>query len=928
MKNVVMAGLILWAATLSAEEQPKIWQSTEKEDYTIDREQVFEFTKKPVLTRDGSRVTIRFTSKGYCDVTVVIEKNDGTILRHLASGVLGSNVPDPFQRNSLEQTVVWDGKNDQGRYIDPISDIQVRVSLGLKPRFEKTLFWHPKRRVALRRNPRAVAQPEGVYIYEGGGLESIKLFSHQGKYLRTVYPFPANKIRQVKGVEFHTFADGHSAPLHRGYWNCTYLPGGTGVTHADWGTAARAFAVHDGKIALVPSYGRQADQRLARVATDGTSAGPGLYGPEIKTPYPMHSAAFSPDGKWLYLAGPYKNVQRFTGAHPPHAAWKHGVYRLEYAGNEPPKLWLGNDNKSGKDDNTFRNPSSVCVDREGRVYIADNHNDRVQIFSPEGKLVKSIPVKGPAILQLHHKSRELFCFSWSMSLGSTATGAKPYKVPCVLRVFEPFKSTKPKLQVPIPLQGYRGDTIGTTGGGNGFTDEMPYRATLDSYTEPPTIWMITRDHSARHPWPNFQRFRIEKGKFVPLDDWNAEVVKAITKWEPAGLARQRLHVDHRNGMLYSHEGKMHQLWKIDPASGKVSLVNLPYSTEDMAIDYEGHILLRCDRIIGRYTLDEMREVPFDYGEERRAHWSSMAGHSAFLTSALVLPGNRPAYWFEAGMGVNPKGEIVVHAWNTEPLSKPSRPAGARPRAEKMAARKYTPGIYPGRMRCGEIHIFDRHGKPVGMDIVGKGAAMGHGTLIDPSGDVYFLHKSHRTYKGKAFFPLTGCVIKFKRGKGRFISTGRAEVPLGDRKPAYAPQIDGFWVEDAEWIYPGVGFARHNAPCICWNSRFAIDTFGRSFLPERIRNQVAVLDTNGNLILHVGAYGNVDDGVPLVEDQRFRGTKTRSIGGDEVSLVYANYMATHSDHRLYISDAGNGRIVSVKLGYHTEHKIALKPGKAK
>ncbi len=903
---------------------------SEKEDYTVDREQVFEFAKEPALSREGDRVTIAFETKGFCDVSVAVDGPDHRVVRHIASGVLGPNAPEPFKKASRAQEIVWDGKDDLGRYVDNKTELMVRVSLGLKPRFEKSLFWHPKKRVAERRHPRAVAQPEGVYIYEGGGVESVKLFSHEGKYIRTIYPFPADKVSQVKGLQWSKFADGHTAPLHKGWWQGTFLPGGTGVTHATWGTAARAFAVHAGKIALIPSYGKNADRRLARLTTDGTSDPNGLYGPEMRTPFPMHSAAFSSDGKWLYLAGPYKNVQREFAAMPMRGVWKHGVYRMAYGSNEPPKLWLGNDNKPGKGDNEFKNPSWVSVDAKGRVYIADNHNDRVQIFSPEGALLKSLPVKGPAVLQIHHKTQELYCFSWTMAMGGgSGGGGVPYKVPAILRIFEPFKSPKPKLQTPIPLWGYGGMRYGLVNSGNGYSDEMPYRAMLDSYAESPTIWMITGylGHRNRQDamTENFQRFKLENGKFVLLDSWNKEVLDSVAKWQPPAVFRQRLHVDHRNGMLYAMDGgsTTHQLLKIDPESGKVAVVELPFTAEDMAIDYEGHVLLRCDRVIGRYQLDTMREVPFDYGEERTAYWSSMAKRKASLIAALVLPGNRPAYWFEAGLGVNPKGEIVVFAWNSAAKRKRTR---TRDTSQRVGGSpKYTPGVYPGRMRCGEIHIFDKHGKPIGMDIVGQGAAMGHGTLIDAQGDVYFLHKSHRVYDGKAFFPLTGSVIKFKRGKGRFISAGGAEIPLGkDRRPDYAPQIDGFWVQNAEWIYPGAGFARHNAPCICWNTRFSIDLYGRSFIPEYIRNQVSVLDSNGNLILQVGKYGNVDDGVPLVADPPgLRTEKPRAIGGDEVSLVYACYTGTDSDRRLFIADAGNGRILSVKLGYHTEHKTPLK-----
>ena len=49
---------------------------------------------------------------------------------------------------------------------------------------------------------------------------------------------------------------------------------------------------------------------------------------------------------------------------------------------------------------------------------------------------------------------------------------------------------------------------------------------------------------------------------------------------------------------------------------------------------------------------------------------------------------------------------------------------------------------------------------------------------------------------------------------------------------------------------------------------------------------------------------------------------RGIGGDEVSLMHACFVGTHTDRRIFISDLGNQRIVSVKLGYHAEERIAL------
>ena len=42
-------------------------------------------------------------------------------------------------------------------------------------------------------------------MYDGGSVEQIKLFSHEGKCLRTVYPFPADKVEQVTGLPTGSF---------------------------------------------------------------------------------------------------------------------------------------------------------------------------------------------------------------------------------------------------------------------------------------------------------------------------------------------------------------------------------------------------------------------------------------------------------------------------------------------------------------------------------------------------------------------------------------------------------------------------------------------------------------------------------------------------------------------------------------------------
>ena len=162
------------------------------------------------------------------------------------------------------------------------------------------------------------------------------------------------------------------------------------------------------------------------------------------------------------------------------------------------------------------------------------------------------------------------------------------------------------------------------------------------------------------------------------------------------------------------------------------------------------------------------------------------------------------------------------------------------------------------------------------------------------------------------------------------SIGSIGVPIANQAPKRPHDFGGFptgatWVDGAEWMYGGVGYTGNaswdGGGCRCWNARFTLDYFARSFAPETRHFSVAVLDSNGNLITRIGKYGNPEDGKPLVTAGGPPNPK--SIGGDEVGLFHAAYVGTMSDKRLFIADAGNARILSVKLNYNTEEKIELK-----
>ena len=956
------ATIVLSLVTLAALVIPA--RAADLDEFKVKREAVFEFAEKPVVTRQGDQVTVRFASKALCDATIAIEEyheavagGNGNaaarprIVRHLASGVLGKNAPPPFQKDSHRQVIVWDGKNDQGAYIDDKDALTVRVSLGLKPRFERTLFWSPYKRIG-GASPVICPAPEGVYVLEnfvldhgGYGGSQVKLFDHDGRYLRTVYPFPRGKLDQVTGLTSHHFPHlGRALPLKLGYYQAWLLP--TGLEKMGKGGTPHAIAVRGKRIALLFS-------RLNRLSVDGASprrssthADPlPLGGPKtsfrMMTPAsrPMHfeagprSAAFSPDGKTLYLAG---FVWRWRGW---FFDYKHAVLKLDYEAGTEMKVFVGSlkENDWGTDNTKFKVPTSVDCDAKGRVYVSDYLNDRIQVFTPDGKHYKTITVHRPAKVAVNQKTGDIYVFSWMLV---TRLTKRPGTRPVFTRL-GPVDAPRVITTGPLPLVGHSDQISWNNSGG------LPYRIALDSWAKEPTIWLVPGRASwhssgnsaiALENWQTGIRLVAEQGgKLVTRRNFTTQTAKSVIRTRPPILWRQRLIVNPATGKLYVAEsdcgvGKaVNQLVEIRPQTGKLKLFTLPLGAEDLCFDLDGRGYVRTDTMLVRYKTPAWREVPFDYGEQRDAHGWGMGARSAALISGLPTPGHRSSpFWHMGGIDVSAKGHMVVTTCNLTKLDD-RRTLEEKRNYKHRAGKKYTPKVYPGRMRWGEIHVYDQRGKPVHVDAV---PGMGHlnGIGIDQHDNLYMMAAARRRIRGKKPDPklprdTSGTLIKVPAGKARVLCMGQGRqmpVPLPPAAQPKRPiEIQGRpsgWIEGAEWFYGGVGFCTPGG-CICCNARFDLDYFNRSFAPEHLTYSVAVLDSAGNLILRTGRYGNVEDGQPLVA--KGGPTTTRTIGGDEVALMHACYVATHTDRRLFIADQGNARILSVKLDYHSTETIALK-----
>jgi hypothetical protein len=227
-----------------------------------------------------------------------------------------------------------------------------------------------------------------------------------------------------------------------------------------------------------------------------------------------------------------------------------------------------------------------------------------------------------------------------------------------------------------------------------------------------------------------------------------------------------------------------------------------------------------------------------------------------------------------------------------------------------------PKIAPGtpeiksRSGSGTVCVWDKDGRPRTIEAVTK-QLRGVGLQVDGQGHMYV---SCGYTRGR---PVDGLGDTKLRGLGpmrpfgsvsdirKFLDKGGI-FPIGsmvDRKKNPIGQA---------WAYQGQSpSAPSGHDCGCAHSDFAIDLFARVFVPTAHLYSIMVLDTNGNKIMRLGRYGNAD----------CRGPDSLSPDPD-IGLHWV--MAVEpSDKALYISDAGNQRIVKAKMGYETQESCPIK-----
>jgi DNA-binding beta-propeller fold protein YncE len=913
----------------------------------MERESVFAFTQKPtvkLVAKDKYEIT--FAVKGNCDVTVGIVDEKDVVLRHLASGVLGPNAPEPFKKNSLKQTIYWTGKDDLDRYPREPEKLKVRVMVGLKPTFDKRLGGTSPKNLP-GKVWGIVIDKNGAYLFIKGWHLTLRKFDRDGNYVGTLFPPPAKApMENYPGTGYIEYEPGKRA------WHGLNIHDSVAVNSMVFPTPVDYKSTFDCQVALAGKKmfflngGSSIDSNIApstiySINTDGTTDLKGQKGrPFAWGAHRSPRLAASPDGKWVYMVCSGGGKYYFDPV----------VVRGPADANAKATIFVGERRKPGSDNAHLNMPMGIDCDAQGRVYVADKNNSRIQIFSPDAKHLKTIRVDRPELVRVHQKTGAIYVQHMSRVKGKTYSR---------LTKFSSFDK---------PQEEFHVDNLASVA------------MAVDSWSSKPRLWLggTVGYHHGRPTHGRAMRIYEEDGKTLKkIADFDMDARKEagenyIGRW--SGDYWNKVVCDPVREQIYYRKTVI-----FDLKTGKL-LGRLKYSgaTDDIAFDKRGYMHAHFNPTfymqgVGRFdpgqaskTEDRGRtvftypECPYDYGIERKN-----------LLGILPVKDQGGAKGFQDGLGVTMHGDVAAETniyhvprmeevgWNFAAqaiLASRKRGEyvdGSRGREynnfaayskmiqnkEKHGEEVYfirrTPGV---SLVGGTIWTFNRSGEPRDA-CAGTVGQLIAGVQMDEDGCLYFTNNRMRAHGNKQFLAGRGGTIGSPKSKSSpFISTlmktgPKTKIlaaksiiqmePLPDR-PAdllghgifpLGPEGTGgtkCWVEDVKWLYAGAGSVV-GAVCSCPSSRIRLDWYKRVYTPEAYRHSLAALDTNGNLIMHIGRYGNFDDAPG--------GRNGCRPGGEDFGITYVRFVSS-TDNYLVFSDWGE-RLVVLKLDYHADETVPIK-----
>lgn len=408
-----------------------------------------EFAAKPVVDWDGKQAVIRFELSASTDVEVAILNAKGEVVRHLAAGALGGKSPPPAPLPpGLSQRLEWDGLNDYGVPVADSPNCTVRVRAGMGVKLDRVVGGDPyafysqemgQGDHAAWRITGLEAKSDGkVYVLgnaDNYGPPALRQYDASGAYLRTVYPPPAGKRpEQVAGWGIIEREDG------------TYS-----FQYSDLSSPALSTTIiagTRGRIAtLIPSPEPHQlllanDYQLMKINTDGTiPPEPMLDGllvnepalvPPGKNPQRgpwkltgQMQTCLSADGRHWLLGGLFAGALDDRGSRIGAEAtgfWRDGqVFKIDVKTRKASAFFALDEDQIITDLKTRENSpiadakygnyatlQGVTTDAEGRVFVCDRQHERILVLSPDGNVIRELPLSYPDAIAVSPKSKSLY----------------------------------------------------------------------------------------------------------------------------------------------------------------------------------------------------------------------------------------------------------------------------------------------------------------------------------------------------------------------------------------------------------------------------------------------------------------------------------------------------------------------------------------
>jgi len=728
------------------------------------------------------------------------------------------------------------------------------------------------------------------------------VLDRDGGYMRTIKPYPASTPLERTEPVGHVMIDGKRQPLVFNGQGHTFHPYTAGLV-------GQTMAWHpDGYLIAASAVGSMCNHGPPRFliafdARGGAPKGVGFTGPHIRkaigfrggvgeaSSRGMDRLAVSLDGKWIYLV---LNLERNKGFQKNER--RHGVYRVKWSDKGLGELWLGK-NKAGSGDDEFDDPEGLAIDAKGNLYVCDRNNDRVKVYSPEGKLLGKISAPQPEQIAVHPRTGEVYLLCRSKERG-----------------YDVFKDAKIAITSRL---------IKFAAWGRGRPKEL---ARMEFLNKKRIIKRMALDYSGDRPklWATFYIGWGKRSGLVPITEakggfkLGSPVGKGPGLHYPSFLAADP---ERNRAIVFEHLGgqsrRRHK--SIDLKTGEITAPGVRGS--DLAIDRHGNVYM-CDtygkKTMSRYGPD-FKPLPFsatgtnklkyDYraygvGMGLRGHVIAPNGdiyirrspnHSKISTVDVFGPDGkmkqanlvRGAGSGDSGIGIDTRGNV-------------SRETTLKP-ADRVIPDDFAKVVPAQAWR---YYRRDRNKRPVPW---------------------------RNMYANPYLFHM-GSVLKFGPKGGRIYGNfspksekGEQDVSL-DKAPADAVALkSGYlgWdvkVSGAKWRYEGVGIIPHSFDgfrgddgCECLQTQLDADLYGRVYAPSVFYSSVEMLDSAGNRIARVGTYGNADDG--------------RDSGGKHVSpevhfawpcdADYAEY-----DGKLYVTDSVNRRVAVIRFEYTDSRETVL------